>query len=35
MVLKPKETHVAYRCPDCLSAVKGLIGDFIPDAIIK
>ena len=32
MVLKPKETHVAYRCPDCLSAVKGLIGDFIPDA---
>ena len=32
MVLKPKETHVAYRCPDCLSAVKGLFGDFIPDA---
>ena len=32
MVLKPKETHLAYRCPNCLSAVKGLFGDFIPDA---
>ncbi|MBR4335808.1 MAG: hypothetical protein IKP74_05070 [Clostridia bacterium] len=30
MVLQPKETHIAYRCPACLSAVKGLIGDFIP-----
>jgi len=30
MVLNPKETRIAYRCPDCLSAVYGLIGDFIP-----
>jgi len=32
MVLKPKETHIAYRCPDCGTAVYGLIGDFIPTA---
>jgi len=32
MVLEPKKTTVAYRCPDCLSAVKGLIGDFIPES---
>ena len=30
MVLKPKETQIAYRCPDCGGAVYGLIGDFIP-----
>lgn len=32
MVLKPKEAHIAYRCPDCGEAVFGLIGDFIPAA---
>ena len=32
MVLEPKKTTIAYRCPDCLSLVKGLLGDFIPAA---
>ena len=32
MVLKPKETKIAYRCPDCGTAVFGLMGDFIPSA---
>ena len=32
MVLEPKKTTIAYRCPDCLSLIKGLLGDFIPAA---
>ncbi|MBP5610145.1 MAG: hypothetical protein J6X72_02245, partial [Clostridia bacterium] len=30
--MKPKETEIAYRCPDCGTAVFGLMGDFIPTA---
>ena len=28
MVIKPKQRHIAYRCPDCGSAVVGLVGKF-------
>ncbi|MBR5817703.1 MAG: hypothetical protein IKY62_03545 [Clostridia bacterium] len=28
MVLNPGQTHVAYRCPDCGSAVYGFVGRF-------
>lgn len=28
MVIKPKQRHIAYRCPDCGNAVVGLVGKF-------
>lgn len=28
MILEPKKTHVAYRCPECGSTVLGLVGKF-------
>ena len=32
MVLKPRQAHIAYRCPECGTAVFGLIGDFAAKA---
>lgn len=28
MVLQPKQRNIAYRCPDCGSAVMGIVGKF-------
>ena len=28
MVIQPKERHIAFRCPECTSAVLGLVGKF-------
>lgn len=28
MILEPKTTHVAYRCPECGTTVYGLVGKF-------
>ena len=28
MVIKPKETHIAYRCPSCGSLIYGFVGKF-------
>lgn len=28
MVIKPKERNIVYRCPDCGSAIFGLVGKF-------
>mgnify|MGYP003294672595 CR=1 FL=1 len=28
MILSPKETVIAYRCPDCGEATVGLVGRF-------
>ena len=28
MILKPKETYIAYRCPSCATAIHGLVGKF-------
>ena len=28
MAVSPKQRHIAYRCPDCGSAVVGLVGRF-------
>ena len=28
MIVEPKKTHIAYRCPDCGTTVYGLVGKF-------
>lgn len=28
MIVKPKETRIAYRCPECATTVVGLVGKF-------
>lgn len=28
MVIQPKERHIAYRCPECASAIFGIVGKF-------
>ena len=28
MILKPKETRISYFCPECATAVLGIVGKF-------
>ena len=28
MVIRPKQRNIAYRCPECASAILGIVGKF-------